>query len=89
MILRRTRSNICAPELYAVEGVVMRLLREWTAADQLIAAALTPRQQPAARGADAKNLIVAKLVMPGLRPGHPRLSLVEKTRRGWPEQVRP
>ena len=49
MILRRTRSNICAPELYAVEGVVMRLLREWTAADQLIAAALTPRQQPAAR----------------------------------------
>ena len=48
-LARRTRSNICAPELYAVEGVVMRLLREWTAADQLIAAALTPRQQPAAR----------------------------------------
>jgi len=48
-LARRTRSNIRAPELYAVEGVVMRLLREWTAADQLIAAALTPRQQPAAR----------------------------------------
>jgi hypothetical protein len=48
MILRRTRSNICAPELYAVEGVVMRLLREWTAADQLIGPTLAPRHQAAA-----------------------------------------
>jgi DNA topoisomerase-1 len=42
-------SSIRAPELYAVEGVVMRLLRKWTAADKLIAGALAPRQQPAAR----------------------------------------
>ena len=42
-------TSIRAPELYAVEGVVMRLLREWTAADKLIGPTLAPRQQPAAR----------------------------------------
>jgi DNA topoisomerase I len=42
-------ASIRAPELYAVEGVVMRLLKQWTAADKLIAAALTPRQQAGAR----------------------------------------
>ena len=33
-------ASIRAPELYAVEGVVMRLLAEWTAADKLISANL-------------------------------------------------
>ena len=38
-------ASIHAPEVYAVEGVVMRLLAEWTAADKLIAATLANRQQ--------------------------------------------
>ena len=41
--------SIRAPELHAVEGVVLRLLKEWTAADRLIAAAAAPRQQAVAR----------------------------------------
>jgi hypothetical protein len=42
-------ASMRAPELYAVEGVVMRLLAEWTAADKLIAATLPTRQQARAR----------------------------------------
>ena len=42
-------ASIHAPEVYAVEGVVMRLLAEWTAADKLIAATLANRQQARAR----------------------------------------
>lgn len=37
-------ASIRASEFYAIEGVVMRLLGEWTAADELIAAAIAPPQ---------------------------------------------
>jgi hypothetical protein len=38
-------ASVRAPEMYAVEGVVMRLLAEWTAADKLLAATVAGRQQ--------------------------------------------
>jgi hypothetical protein len=34
------------------------------------------------------DMLVFELVMPGLVPGI-HVFLVQKTRRGWPEQVRP
>jgi DNA topoisomerase-1 len=38
-------ASIRAPELYAVEGFVMQLLAEWTAQDEILAAALARQQQ--------------------------------------------
>ena len=47
--LEMIAATLRAPELYAVEGVVMRLLAKWTSADKLIAAAIASRQQARAR----------------------------------------
>jgi DNA topoisomerase I len=43
--LAKIAASIRAPELYAIEGFVLRLLAEWTAADQLLAAALAERSE--------------------------------------------
>ena len=48
-MLATIAASVRAPEIYVVEGVVMRLLAEWTAADKLIAATLASRQQARAR----------------------------------------
>ena len=45
--LEMIATSVRAPELYA--GVVMRLLKQWTAADRLIAAPVAPRRQVAPR----------------------------------------
>jgi DNA topoisomerase-1 len=44
-MLATIAASVRAPEMYAVEGSVMRLLAEWTAQDELLAAAFAYQQQ--------------------------------------------